>query len=1167
MKKKLNYYESYRMYSNCQKLLLIMKITIFLLFFGLINLVAGPSYSQNTKISLDMKDVSIESVLSKIEDVSEFYFLFNQKLIDVERKVDVVAKELLIKDILSEIFPKDVKFIVSDRQIVLTPAQGSTELETILQQLTVIGTITDSQTGEAIPGVNVVVKGTTIGAITDATGNYSLTVPGRNVTLVFSFIGYTHQEIPLDGRATLNVSLVSEMTGLEEVVVIGYGTQKKVNVTGAISVVSKAEMEERPVATVQQALQGLAPNLSITPSNAGGEPGATMNMNIRGLTSFSGSNAPYVLVDGIPMEINDIDPSDIESVSILKDAASASIYGARAAYGVILITTKTGKDNKTGVNVSYSTNYAWARPLNVPRLVDAMTFALVANDAAINQKLTPWYNADALARLAQNIANPGSAPVMYGKPDGLTWDFAAMGLGTADNTDWYSILYKDYARRAKHNLSVSGATEKIDYYLSAGYYGEDGLLRYGDEYFDRYNFDVKINAQATSWARISTLFKYNYSVQEFPWQQEMGRGRIYDMASKLKPTMPAKYPGTDIWTQESRIAEWQAERDRTISRQVVISPRIVLEPVKGWVTNIELNYTSNDDRQTLTAKQYFWVRPNGELAPGLAKASTSYRPRTNSDEYLSPIVYSSYTRSFGKHNLTLLAGYQQELFKYFNVSADALYLLSDEIPSVNTAVGTKTVSDGVGHWSTQSAFGRLNYNYDEKYFLEANFRADGSSRFELGKRWGYFPSVSAGWVVSKEKFFPLKQQIDLFKLRASYGSLGNQNVANYLYIPTMPINQSNWLFGDQRLWTVASPNLASVNLTWEEVNTLDFGMDIGLLKDRISGSFDWYEARTTNLVGPGNAVPVLLGTGVPSENSGEVRTRGWELELKWKDKIGDLYYEIGGVLSDNLSVVTKYNNPSKVLSTYYEGMVLGELWGYETAGLFQSAEDITNWGIDQSYLWAGPWEPGDLKYVDQNGDKKINIGTNTLDDHGDRKVIGNERPRFLYGFNAGASWKGFDLSVFFQGIGKLDLYIVEIYNGNVYRGPANGPMHMMVYEEHLDYWRDNTSPLGANPNAYFAKPYSVFDGNNSKNYGRPTTQYLPSGAYLRLKNLQLGYTIPRSITRKVLISNAKIYLSIENLLTFSKLLILDPESTGGRNGDGRIYPISRLYSIGINVNF
>jgi len=1035
-----------------------------------------------------------------------------------------------------------------------------------VQQQRITGTVKDN-TDLPLPGVTVLIKGTQQGTVTNADGVFTLSNVPANPTLVFSFVGMQTQEIIVGNQTTINVTMLTSAIGLDEVVAIGYGTQKKVNLTGAISVVTSESIQERPVTSVQQALQGLVPNLNISVSGAGGEPGGEMNMNIRGLSSFSGNTSPYVLVDGIPMSINDIDPNDVETISVLKDAASSSIYGARAANGVILITTKTGKSNKSGANVSYNTNFAISSPLNLPQLADPMSFALAMNDAARNIGTSPWYTAEALERLAQNIANPGSAVEMRGRADGLSWDIGTMGLGAAAVTDWYDIYYKDFSTRQKHNLSVSGATDKIDYYISTGYYDEQGLFKAWKDSYYRYNFDGKIGAQATPWMKISAFFKFNNNKQDFPWDAS-GRATIYDLITKIKPTMPQFYPGTDVPTQEGRVLTRSAARDVTIGRQFVLSPRISIEPVKGWVTNVEVNYIMNSDRNVKSDLQAPWVRPNGEIAYSPSKETTKFYPTLNTNEYLSPSAYSSYTRSFGKHNVTLLAGYQQEVYKYFNMNANALFLLSDAIPSVSTAVGTKTVSDGQGHWATQSAFGRLNYNFDEKYLIEVNFRADGTSRFEPGEQWGNFPSVSAGWVLSKENFYPLTGVVDYLKIRASYGSLGNQNVANYLYVPTMPISQSTWLFGKQRLWTVGTPNLTSIDLTWEKVSTFNVGADFRLLNDRLSGAFDWYEAYTTDLVGPGPAVPVVLGAQVPRTNSGEIRTRGWDLELSYKNKVRDFYYSIGGVLSDNISVVTKYNNPTGVLSTYFVGQRLGDLWGFHTAGLFQTQEEITGWANQQA-VQAGTWRTGDVKYVDLNDDGKVDRGTNTVDDHGDLRVMGNERPRFSYGFNLSASWKGFDLTAFFQGIGKLDSWISESANGNYFRGNANGPLHATVLKEHLDYWRDDTSPLGANPNAYFAKPYSVFTGENQKNYQTPNDRYMQDGSYLRMKNLQLGYSIPQSLTRKVFISGAKIYLSGENLLTFSNLMIFDPEAitSAGLGGDAKIYPLAKAYSVGLNINF
>ncbi|HCC69947.1 MAG TPA: hypothetical protein DEQ09_02160 [Bacteroidales bacterium] len=511
-----------------------------------------------------------------------------------------------------------------------------------------------------------------------------------------------------------------------------------------------------------------------------------------------------------------------------------------------------------------------------------------------------------------------------------------------------------------------------------------------------------------------------------------------------------------------------------------------------------------------------------------------------------------------------MAGYQHEVYNYKSISGEAFYLLSNAIPSLSTSVGEKTVDDWIGHWATQSVFGRLNYIFSEKYLLEVNVRADGSSRFEKDERWGVFPSVSAGWVISKENFFPL-QQIDLLKFRASYGTLGNQNVANYLYVPTLPIRQTNyWLFAGERGWTVGTPNLTSINLTWEQVATFDLGLDAMLLDNRLGFTFGVYESHTTNLVGPGEPLPAVLGTVVPKKNEGEIRTRGWELELSWKNRVNDFSYELRVVVSDYKNVVVSYNNPTKLLSSYYDGQVLGEIWGLETPGYYKSPSDIEAWGIDQSYIYSGDWFPGDTKYIDQNDDDKIDIGENTLDSHGDLVVLGNDSPRYVYGLNASLKWKGIDVFIILQGIGKKDLYFTD----GSFRGPAAGPMHNNVLKGHLDYWRDASSPLGANPDAYFPRPYAQYWGQNAKNFAYPTDHLLQSGAFLRLKNLQIGYNLPSNIVQKIFMKSARIYVSGENLLTFTKLMFFDPEAFGGRwYGAGDAYPLSKTISVGLSVNF
>ena len=1034
------------------------------------------------------------------------------------------------------------------------------------QSTTVSGKVTDVA-GGSLPGVNVLVKGTTTGAITDIDGNYRITVSEGNDVLIFSYIGYLSQEVPLNGRTTVNISMEEDVQSLDEVVVVGYGTKKKINLTGAVSVAGKEDLENRPVGNVQQALQGVVSNLVIQPNAAGGEPGSDMSMSIRGLSTFEGSNAPFVLVDGIPMNINDIDPNDIESVSVLKDAASTSIYGARAAYGVILITTKEGSQ---GSRINYSTNYGWSMPTVWPDLAGGTDWAHALNDARTNAGGTPFYPEEALERLRQNLENPGSAPGMLPRPDGLNWDIMNTGSRGVANDNIQDLILRNNAPRYKHSLSISGGNENINYYVAGTYYNEQGLLTFGDESYDRLTLDAKVGAKATEWLDINFRAKYKQEDENFPWNQNFGRAWYINWIGKLKPGTPAKYDGTDIWTRQTRVEEWKNVRQTIADNQIVLSPEIVLEPIEDWVTNIRLNYRANQIEDTRYAKQYPWVRPNGDvdLIPE-NRAQTQYRNTVNTNTYVSPNIWSTYTKEFGKHNLEAMAGFQQEEFNYSNVGARSVYLLSDAVPALSTAVGEQLVNDEIGHWAIRSYFGRLNYRFADKYLLEVNFRADGSSRFDEDNRWGYFPSASAGWIISEENFFPKTNVINTLKLRGSYGSLGNQNVDNYLYIPTLPVQQTNyWLFGGQRAWTVGAPNLSSVNLTWETVSTLDLGLDAAMFNDRLNVMFGVYESVTSNLVGPGRPLPAVLGTAVPKRNEGEINTRGWELEVSWRNTVNnDFKYQIKGQLSDYRSKVVNYTNPTRLIDRPYNGQIMGEIWGLTYDGHYQSDADVSEHGVDQSFIWSGAWTPGDFKYSDLNGDGRVDIGDNTFENPGDLSVIGNTTPRYIFGFSLGAEWKNFDTSVFFQGTGKRDWAFAGT-SASVFRGPAGGPMHNNVLEEHLDYWRDESSALGANPNAYFPKPYAQYFGQNAKNYSYATDHLMQDASYLRLKNLQIGYSLPRFLAEKVWMSSARVYVSGENLLTFTDLMFFDPEALQGRwYGAGDAYPLSKSWSVGLNVNF
>jgi len=1028
----------------------------------------------------------------------------------------------------------------------------------------VSGKVTDEE-GEALPGATITVVGSTIGAVTDIDGMYNVTVPD-NATLVFSFIGFQSQQVPVGNRTTIDIVLKAELSGLEEIVVVGYGTQKKINLTGAVSTARGEDMANRPVTNVQQALQGLVSNLVIQPNLAGGEPGADMAMSIRGLASFEGSTAPFVLVDGVPMNINDIDPNDIESVSVLKDVASTSIYGARAAYGVILITTKRGT---TGSRISYSNNVGFSSPTIWPRLQGGTAWAHALNDANRNFGGSAPYPAEALQRLEQNLANPGSAPGMLPMPGADDWNILNTGTFGVANDGISDLIMRDRSMRTKHNLAISGGNENVNYYLSTGYYSEDGLLRFGDESFSRFNVDAKVFAKVTPWMNIEFLTKYKAEDEDFPWNGDFGRAWYMNWIGKIKFGTPAKYPDSDIWTMQTRVEEWKKMRQRIKSTQIVLSPKVNIEPIKGWVTTAQFNFTSDQIEDTRFAKQWPWVRPSGEIAlEPQSRQATQYQNDLIRNNYFSPNIYSSFSKEIGKHDFQVMVGYQHEIWNYSNLYARSFFMLSDAVPSISTSVGDQFVRDAIGHWSTQSVFSRLNYIFNKKYLLEVNVRQDGSSRFDVGRRRGLFPSASAGWIISEEGFFPASGLMDLLKVRGSYGRLGNQDVANYLYVPTLPIRQTNqWLFGNDRAWAVGAPNLNSVNLSWETVATGNLGLDMALFNNQLDLTFEVYETRTKDLVSPGRPLPAVLGTTVPKRNEGEIRTRGWEFEFGYKGTVGsDIKYQIRGQLADYRSVVVNYTNPTGLLGNniYYIGQDLGEIWGFRYDGHFQSQAEI-NESVDQSFIYPGLWRPGDFRYKDLNGDGKIDIGDNTVDNPGDLTILGNTTPRYTYGLNLGGSWKNFDLSIFFQGVAMRDWSFGQ---SAVFRGPAAGPMHNNVLEGHMDYWRDESSALGANFDAYFPRPYAQFFGENQKNYGRPTDHLLQNAAYLRLKNLQIGYSIPKSIAQKVLLTNARVYLSGENLLTFSNLMFFDPEALAGRwYGAGDAYPLSRTLSAGINLNF
>jgi TonB-linked SusC/RagA family outer membrane protein len=891
--------------------------------------------------------------------------------------------------------------------------------------------------------------------------------------------------------------------------------------------------------------------VSIT--NDGGQPGTTPAINVRGPGSLSGGS-PFVLVDGVPEDLSTVNSNDIQSITVLKDASASAIYGVRAAYGVILVTTKSGAINSQPT-VSYSGNIGWSKPTHLPTPANSLQWADAFNDAAINAGQPPIFSDDQISRIKQYLKDPGSIPAY---PTDAQYIAGAgiynPGVGNA-NVNYFKVYYKDWQPSQTHNVNVSGGGNKVKYFISGGYYDQGPLFRYGHESYKRYNITSNITSDVTSWLQVGLRTRYIEEKTNMPHAYS-GLGSYYHEIPRRWPNVPERDPLGHFWTY-GLVMMTSGGRDITDDEELLNSLNIVMTPLKGWKINADVNIKhdfNSFDRHQETA---YWYNYKDEPSPVAYTYPNWYSTNTTREAYNSSNIYSSYDFNAGKNHVTAMLGFQAELDNYEGVNGLRYNLVSDNIPSLSTATGDMQLSGPKGHWATEGYFGRLNYNYDEKYLLEISGRYDGTSRFAPGHRWGLFPSASVGYNIARESFWKnITNKVSLLKIRASYGSLGNQDVSSnyYPYLSGLGVKTNlAWIMGTARPLYIVAPALVSSDLTWETATTLDFGLDAEALNSRLAFTFDWYQRGTTNMFGPIESYPGVLGIKGPQTNNASLMTKGFELSVGWNDNIGKLSYKLQVVLSNNSTEVTKYHNQSGTLTDYYEGAHLGDIWGYVTKGIYQT-DDAAKAGPDQSYLYSR-WQAGDIAYKDLNGDGKIDKGSNTLNDHGDLKVIGNNTPQYSYGIDLSLNWENFDLSLFVQGVAKRQVWL----NSNYFWGFVGSTAQSSVFVQQLDYWRpDNT-------NAYYARPY--MSSENSKNQ-QVQTRYLQNGAYMRLKNFQLGYSIPQSMLGKIFLKQARIYFTGENLLTFTKLSkSFDPEATGGGYGNGKLYPLAETVSVGVNLTF
>lgn len=1047
------------------------------------------------------------------------------------------------------------------------------------QESIITGTVVDSENNQPLPGASIVVKGTSIGMVSDFDGNFSIKVPSNESVLVISYVGFHSQEMAVRNKTSLVIMLIPDSETLDEVVVVGYGTQKKINLSGSVAVVDMKKLEDRPIANISQGLQGTVANLNI--SFANGAPGSTASINIRGYTSINGGS-PLIMIDGVPStdaDLTRMNPNDIASISVLKDASSAAIYGARAAFGVVVVTTKEGGKSK----ITYSNSFIWGKPTITPDpITDPYIFSRLLETSTNN---TPWdyvnYSDETFAWAKERSNDPTVPNVRLDPMNPDRWQY--MG-----DTNWNEYFFNSSAFSQNHNIAISGKKEIIDpnnekrevigYYVSGNHTLENGLNRLATDSWERNALRAKVQIEPYKWMDFENNTFLSLVKRKLP---TYGITNVYN----IRPTDVVKNPdGTWANTDAGRAAARMIDGGKTAIAET------------GIQTTNRLNFYFLEKALTLTAEHTFKKDFNRSHWDGtkykIGLGPNDVREQVNDDyayEALGEVkynvfnLYATYAKEIKKHNFTVIAGYNKEVNEYELFSANRDNLISSALPNLALATGEQTVSWAYSDWALNGVFGRINYIYDERYILELNGRYDGSSRFPSQDRYGFFPSVSLAWIASKSFGQEISDVVNHLKFRISHGSLGNQNVGDYGHINTMATGQSGYLIDGEYPKTVYAPGLG-INpntYTWEKVVTTNFGVDLGFLDNSLNLSLDNYIRNTIGMLTPSQELPGVLGTAPPSANAADLQTYGWEVTLGYKNDflMGGSPFDLGAslILSDNETTITRFDNDGQLFSQWREGAKVGEIWGLENDGFFKNQEEIDN--LDESAIV--PWGaltivPGWPKYVDQDKDGKILRGE-SADDPKDLKLIGNSRPRYQIGFNLNMAWKGFDISGFLQGVGKMDYYPTNY----LFWGPYQQP-YANMYTHLLDFYR--AAPDSDALRAQHSQSYidaGLADANldaeypvlqswlADSNYGAgldiPQTKYLKSAAYLRLKNITIGYALPDKLLEKVHISNLRFFVTGENLYEWSGIKKhIDPEATGSR---GYSYPFHRKLSVGMNLTF
>lgn len=1067
------------------------------------------------------------------------------------------------------------------------------------QNRTISGKVLDGLQ-EPLIGVSIRVEGSIIGGTTDADGMFRLRVPQEEATLIVSYVGYLTDRVKVKpGEDNLVIYMQEDAILLDEAVVIGYGTQKKVNLTGAVAMVGREKLENRATQSLASMLQGSVAGLNITTSS--GVPGSSPSINVRGTTSIN-SAGPLILIDGAIGELDRVNPNDVESISVIKDASAAAVYGARAAFGVILVTTKSGAANEGKATVRYSGRIGWQAPTTSTDYETTGYWSVYTVNTFWQAKngtnyvdYTDHDMHQLLARVNDKTENPDRPWVVEDTRNGRRqWIYYG-------NYDWWHMLYNDNRPTQQHSISLSGGTKDVKYLVSGAYDYQKGILKQNPDIYRKYNLRSKIDFTINRYATLSNntaFFGSQYTFQ--------GNGSIDDTMGYSGRHALACFPMQNpdgSWLYSTPYLNYKVANGRHImlgegshrntdrANDFQNTTRLVITPWKPISLTADFTYRLYQTRNTHRANNlYYREVPDGPLlsyatGAGLNKLSES----VNTRNYYSANVYANYDDTFGKnnaHHVSGVIGFNYETMHLKNISASGENLTSTSLDDLDL-VGQNangevltSVGGGQNEYALAGFFGRVNYDYKGRYLFEASGRYDGSSRFAAGSRWGFFPSGSVGWRISEEPFFkPFSRYVDNLKLRASFGSLGNQNVSSYYtYMRLITVSDfAGYSFGEgsamAKYSTLGAP--VSSDLTWETAQQWDFGFDLTILKNRLNLTVDGYIRNTLDMLTDGIELPSVFGASVPDMNTANLRTKGYEIALSWRDQFSlgsrPIEYSMGFNISNYRSYITKYDNKDKTFAkSYYEGMRIGDIWGFVTDGLFATDEEAQKYAnsVDLSYMvdgLTGGWKAGDIKFVDLDGDGEVSIGSNNVNDPGDRKILGNSLPSLSYGFTGSLRAYGFDASVFFQGTGNHYWYP----DGHMmsFWGPYSYPYQTFLQKNFMDkVWTED------NTDAYFprAMAYSTTSGPMSKVNDR----YLQNIRYMRLKNLTVGYTIPVNLTKKISVEQARIYFSGENLFYWSPLKkitsYVDPEAAIDRSNETyneTFYPWQKTFMFGVDITF